>query len=72
MDNMDASLRAGQCLRFLIKRDHLTQAEFASHFGTELRNVNRWINEGIPKVDTIQEIAEKFGLTFIEFFSVIP
>lgn len=71
MDNMDASIKAGKCLRFLIEQNYSTQEEFALEFGAELRTVNRWINQGISKIDTIQEIAHHFGLTFIGFFSVI-
>lgn len=71
MDNMDTSIKAGKCLRFLIERDYSTQEEFALDIHAELRTVNRWINQGISKVDTIQYLANHFGLTFIDFFGVI-
>lgn len=71
MGNIDASKRAGKCLRHLIEQNYPTQEEFALDFHAELRTVNRWINQGISKVDTIQLLANHFGVTFIEFFSVI-
>lgn len=71
MDNMGASIKAGKCLRFLIEQNYATQEEFALDYNADLRTVNRWINQGITKVDTIQELANHFGLTFIEFFGVI-
>ncbi len=69
MDN-SVSLRAGRCLRFLIDANYRTQEEFADDHHYELRTVNRWINQGISKVDIIQELAGHFGLDFFEFFAV--
>lgn len=71
MDNIDASLKAGKCLRFLLEQRNSTQEEFALDFHAELRTVNRYINQGISKIDKIQEIATYFGLTLIEFLGVI-
>lgn len=71
MSEMDASLRAGKCLRYLIEHNYTTQQEFALDIHADLRTVNRWINQGISKVDTIQYLASHFGLTFLEFFDVI-
>ena len=71
MDNMDASTKAGKCLRFLIEQNYATQEEFSLDIHADIRTVNRWINQGISKVDTIQYLANHFGLTFIDFFSVI-
>ena len=70
MDNMDASLRAGKCLRLLIQQNYSTQEEFAFDIHAELRTVNRWINQGISKIDTIQYLANHFGLTLIEFLGI--
>lgn len=73
MDNVDERIKmvAGKCLRFLIKQNYSTQQEFALDIHAELRTVSRWINEGIKDVDTIQALANHFGLTFFEFFGVI-
>lgn len=68
MSELSKRQLAGKNLRRLIKESGRTQQDFADEFGTELRNVNRYINEGIPKVDTIQEIAEFFKVDFGEFF----
>ena len=65
---MDKRLLAGQNLRRLIKEHGLTQQTFADGFYTDLRNVNRWINNGIKDIDKIQEIADYFDVSFFEFF----
>lgn len=64
--------RARKYLRFLIEQDYSMQEEFALDIHVELRTVNRWINNGISKVDTIQYLADRFGLTFLEIFRAIP
>lgn len=71
MEYIDASLKAGKCLRYLIQQNYSTQEEFALDIHAELRTVNRWVNQGISKVDTIQYLANHFGLSFIEFFEVV-
>lgn len=65
---MDKRLLAGQNLRRLIKEHGLTQQTFADDFYTDLRNVNRWINNGIKDIDKIQELADYFNVSFFEFF----
>lgn len=60
--------RAGEKLRQLIQANYTSQDEFAYEFGCDIRTVNRYINEGINKVDVIQELAEYFGVGFEEFF----
>ena len=64
----DQALRAGEKLRLLLKEQELTQEEFAFDFNTDIRNVNRWINEGIKKIRTIQDLAEYFHIGFVDFF----
>ena len=39
--------------------------EFAFMFGTDIRNVSRWVNQGVKKIDTADEIAG-----FLEFETV--
>lgn len=65
---MDKKLLAGQNLRRIIKENGQTQQSFADDFYTDIRNVNRWINNGIKDLDKIQEIADYFGVDFFEFF----
>ena len=65
---MDKRLLAGQNLRRLIKENGQTQQTFADDFFTDLRNVNRWINEGIKDIDKIQELADYFDVDFFDFF----
>lgn len=68
---MDKRLLAGQNLRRLIKEHNLTQQTFADDFYTDLRNVNRWINNGIKDIDKIQELADYFDVSFFDFFKEV-
>lgn len=68
MNELAHSLRAGMTLRKLIQENYNTQEEFALDYGMELRTVNRYVNEGIKKVDIVQELAHFFGVEFVEFF----
>lgn len=70
MTNMTPQQCAGLKLRQLIRENYSTQEEFALDFGLEIRTVNRYINKGINKIDTIQELAEYFKIDFREFFNV--
>lgn len=62
MSEMDAMKYAGEVLRKLIKDNYKSQEDFAFEFGTDIRNVSRWINNGINKVSTLQELAERFNV----------
>jgi len=69
MAEITAKLQAGLTLRLLINSHYPSQEEFAYDYGLNIRSVNRYINEGIGKVDTIQELAEFFRVDFTYFFS---
>ena len=62
MSEIDAMKYAGEVLRKLIKDNYKSQEDFAFEFGTDIRNVSRWINNGINKVSTLQELAERFNV----------
>ncbi len=62
-------MKAGQKLRQLISENFRSQEEFAERYGMELRSVSRYINQGINKVDVIQELADFFRVDFLEFFT---
>ena len=67
----DLSLLAGANLKRLIKNSkYRTQEEFAFEFGTDVRTVGRWVNKGIKNLDTIQQVADFFGIDALAFFSV--
>ncbi len=70
MKNMSPQQCAGLKLRQLIQANYSTQEEFALDFGLEIRTVNRYINNGINKIDTIQELAAYFKVDFVDFFNV--
>ena len=61
---------AGLKLRKLIQENYKSQQDFADDFGLDLRAVNRYINQGITKVPTIQELAMFFNIEFIDFFKL--
>ncbi len=67
MTQYDASRTAGEALRRLIKENYATQQDFADDYHMEIRQVNRYINEGIAKVNTIQALAEFFHVDMMEF-----
>ena len=58
-------LVAGANLKRLIKQSsYKTQEEFAYVFGTDVRTVGRWINHGIDRLSTIEQIADFFGMFY--------
>lgn len=64
-----ANILAGNKLRQLIKENYSTQEEFAYDYGLEIRTVSRYINEGITKVNVIEELAEFFNVSLFDFFT---
>lgn len=69
MDKSSQRQIAGRTLRRLIQENYSSQEEFAYDYGADVRTVSRYINEGINKVDTIQELAYFFGISFFDFFT---
>lgn len=59
---------AGEKLRNLILENYPSQEEFAYDYGTDIRTVSRYINNGINKIDAVQELADFFHVDFMEFF----
>lgn len=68
MSDLSKKQLAGKNLKRLIKENGWTQQQFADEFGTDVRNVSRYVNNGIKDIDTIQEMAEFFKVDFSEFF----
>ena len=62
------ALIAGQNLKQLIKENYGTQEDFAYDYGAEIRTISRYVNQGINKIDVIQELAEFFNVPFEYFF----
>mgnify|MGYP002523948170 CR=1 FL=1 len=66
----DLGLVAGANLKRLIKEsEYRTQESFAFEYGTEVRTVGRWVNKGIKNLDTIQQIADFFGIDALSILS---
>ena len=68
MSSIDYAKQAGIVLRRLIQTHYSSQEEFAYDFGAEIRTVSRYVNQGINKISTIQELAEFFGVDIKYFF----
>ncbi len=69
MTDMSPQMKAGQKLRQLISENYRTQEEFAERFNTDIRTINRYINQGINKIAVIQELADLFHMDFVDFFT---
>jgi len=67
MKNDEAARTAGSVLRRLIKENYPNRREFAFAFGISERTVARYVNEGINKITTLQELADFFHLNVREF-----
>lgn len=68
MTSKDVQVIVGLNLKKLIKKYYLTQEEFAYEFGADIRTINRYVNNGINKISTIQELADFFDVDFTDFF----
>lgn len=68
MAELSYALMAGQTLKRLIKENYPSQEEFAYDYGADIRTISRYINNGINKIDVIQELAEFFDVPFEFFF----
>ncbi len=67
MSNVDVAKYAGDILRRLIRENYPSQEEFAFDYGAELRTVNRYVNSGITKIQTLQELALFFDVSIKDF-----
>lgn len=70
MAELSYALMAGQTLKRLIKENYPSQEEFAYDYGADIRTISRYINNGINKIDVIQELAEFFDVPFEFFFKI--
>lgn len=70
MGNYDAAKQAGEKLRQLIQQNYASQDEFAADFGTDIRNVSRYVNNGINKISLLQELAAFFHISIIDFLKI--
>ena len=68
MADLSYALIEGQNLKQLIKENYSTQEDFAYDYGAEIRTISRYVNQGINKIDVIQELAEFFDVPFEYFF----
>lgn len=68
MTNFSLQMKVGQKLRTLIMENYESQEDFAYDYGADIRTISRYVNNGINKIDIIQDLADFFGITFVEFF----
>lgn len=69
MSDFDATKRAGEVLRKLIQENYASQEEFAYDFGTDIRTVSRYVNNGINKISILQELAVFFHVDIVDFLT---
>ena len=69
MSEITIQQTAGLYLKILIQENYDSQEDFAYDFNTDIRTVSRYVNNGINKISTIQELADFFGVRFQDFFT---
>lgn len=67
MTQLSLRQKAGNALRRLIQENYATQEGFAYDYGLDIRSVSRYVNSGINKIDTIQDLADFFMVDYTEF-----
>lgn len=71
MKDTSPQLCAGLKLKQLILENYSSQEEFAYDFGTDVRTVSRYVNQGINKINVIQELSDFFRIPFSDFFEAV-
>lgn len=72
MSTYDAAKNAGRVLRRLIKENYSSQEEFAYEFHGDLRTVQRYLSNGINRLDILQELANHFRVDLMYFLKPEP
>lgn len=70
MSKGNYTMAAGLALKYLINKNYPSQQAFADDYGAEIRTVNRYVNSGIGKMDTMEEIADFFRMDLIPFLEL--
>lgn len=66
----DLGLVVGENLKRLIKESAFrTQEEFACQFGTDVRTVCRWVNQGVYSLATVEQLAAFFKVDPLSLLS---
>ena len=68
MDKRLSQIVGANLKRAIALSDFKTQEIFAFEYGTDIRNVSRWVNLGLNKVDTTEEVAEFLGIEALNLF----
>jgi hypothetical protein len=68
MDKKLSQIVGTNLKRAIALSDYKTQEEFAWEFGTDIRSVSRWVNLGLNKIDTAEEIAYFLGIETLNLF----
>ena len=68
MDKRLSQIVGSNLKRAIALSEYKTQEEFAYEYGTDIRNVSRWVNIGLNKIDTAEEIANFLGVNVINLF----
>ena len=68
MTNLTPQQIAGKNLRKFISAKYKSQEDFAFEYGADIRTINRYINNGINKIDAIQDLSQYLHVSFKDFF----
>lgn len=59
---LDHQKEIGRWLAVQLKKRNMTQEEFAFRMGVDERTVRRWINEGVGRINVLEDIASFFQM----------
>ena len=64
------SMKVGNYLKRNLGRNKtVSRAKFAEDFDIDDKTVQRWVNNGVNKLDTVDEIAYYFGVSVVDILS---
>lgn len=64
------SIIAGKALKKILNNNKISQQDFAFDYGCDVRTVSRYINNGITKIQDIEDIAYYFSMDFLDFLKL--
>ena len=67
MSRESYSIIAGKALKKILNTNNISQQSFAYDYGCDIRTVSRYVNNGITKIQDIEDIAYYFNIDFLEF-----
>ncbi len=69
MNTLTPQEKAGLKLRQLLKENNMTQQALADSLYTDVKQVSRYVNNGINQISTLQRLAEFFKIDYRDFLA---